>query len=129
MYIMADPEINSLNFRTIHFNAENGTHGGGNGMTGRNGKDVYIKVPLGTIIRRKINFEDCNQENYGNFGESEEDVGQSIDDLNTVFLVAEGGKPGVGNKIVATKSSSKTKSMVRRHFVRVKNWILILFSG
>jgi GTPase involved in cell partitioning and DNA repair len=120
VYIIADPEVNSLNFRTIHFNAENGAHGGGNGMTGRNGKDVYIKVPLGTIVRRKLDWANFSQEDYEKFGgELEEDQGQSIDDLNTVFLVAEGGKPGVGNKIVAAKTSSKTKSMVGCMFVFV----------
>lgn len=31
--------------------AENGEHGGGNHCTGRNGKDIIIEVPLGTIAK------------------------------------------------------------------------------
>ena len=33
----------------------------GAGLTGRNGRDVYVKVPVGTIVREKISedfFED-----------------------------------------------------------------------
>jgi len=34
-----------------HFKAEHGTHGGGGMKTGRQGKDTYIEVPIGTIAR------------------------------------------------------------------------------
>ncbi|MBN8832898.1 MAG: GTPase ObgE [Sphingobacteriales bacterium] len=34
--------------------AENGQHGAGNNCTGRNGKDIIIEVPLGTIARDEL---------------------------------------------------------------------------
>ena len=34
-----------------HFKAENGNDGGKNRLTGSNGKDIYIDVPLGTVVK------------------------------------------------------------------------------
>ena len=50
---VADKSIDSLvDFRfTKHFRAENGVNGGSSYMTGKNGKDLIIKVPCGTVIR------------------------------------------------------------------------------
>lgn len=36
---------------TKHIHAENGESGSGNRKTGRDGSDVYIEVPLGTVVR------------------------------------------------------------------------------
>jgi GTP-binding protein len=48
-------------FRTLyhlkfkrHFKAENGGDGGKNRITGSNGKDIYIDVPLGTVVKNSI---------------------------------------------------------------------------
>ena len=54
VYVVGSNQIETLHFPTYHFNAGDGKHGGSNGMTGRNGKDVYIHVPLGTIITENI---------------------------------------------------------------------------
>lgn len=53
IYFEADSSLNTLiDFKfSKHFRAENGQHGGNNNKTGRNGKDLVIKVPRGTIIR------------------------------------------------------------------------------
>lgn len=37
-----------------HFKAENGGDGGKNRTTGSNGKDIYIDVPLGTVVKNSI---------------------------------------------------------------------------
>ncbi|MFC1590215.1 GTPase ObgE [Candidatus Omnitrophota bacterium] len=34
-----------------HFRAQRGAHGGSNNKTGRNGEDLYVKIPPGTTIR------------------------------------------------------------------------------
>jgi len=64
-----------------HFKAENGYDGGKNRITGSNGKDVYIDVPLGTVVKdtndKKIIFEITNE------GEEK--------------IICEGGKGGRGN--------------------------------
>ena len=37
-----------------HFKAENGGDGGKNRITGSSGKDIYIDVPLGTVVKNSI---------------------------------------------------------------------------
>ena len=37
-----------------HFKADNGGDGGKNRITGSNGKDIYINVPLGTVVKNSI---------------------------------------------------------------------------
>jgi GTPase involved in cell partitioning and DNA repair len=50
VYLVADSSVNSLRFPTIHFNGQDGKNGSSKGATGRNGKDVFVKVPVGTIV-------------------------------------------------------------------------------
>ncbi|MBN2479810.1 MAG: GTPase ObgE [Parachlamydiales bacterium] len=59
--------------------AENAQPGGANNKTGRNGQDLIIKVPLGTIIKENGNilFEFTQKDQK--------------------FLLCKGGKPGKGN--------------------------------
>lgn len=51
--ILADPNMNTLvNFKTIkRIEAKNGTRGSGAKCSGRNGDDVIVHVPVGTMIR------------------------------------------------------------------------------
>ena len=42
-----------LKFRR-HFKADNGGDGGKNRITGSNGRDIYIDVPLGTVVKNSI---------------------------------------------------------------------------
>ena len=59
--------------------AENGVSGGRQNLYGRNGKDLLIKVPLGTTITEE------NGKTY------------EITDSNSSLLLAKGGKGGLGN--------------------------------
>ena len=70
-----------------------GGHGGGRKMTGANGQDVRIQVPLGTVVWR------LDEE-----GEREllVDVGTTGD-----VLVAKGGSGGLGNKRLATSTNQE----------------------
>ena len=69
--------------------AEDGQHGNKNNMTGRDGKDIIIEVPLGTIAK--------NEENDILDGEILED-GQE-------FIWVKGGRGGLGNKNFATPTN------------------------
>lgn len=82
IYFRADPQLNSLlDFRyQRHYKAERGADGAGKKMNGRKGEDLYIRVPLGTVLR--------------------DENGDVLADLTTAgeeFLVAKGGKGGRGN--------------------------------
>jgi len=50
----ASPRIRTLiHFRdTIHWRGQNGGHGGSNNKTGHVGKDLIIRVPVGTVVKR-----------------------------------------------------------------------------
>jgi GTP-binding protein len=64
-----------------HFKAEHGAAGGKNRSTGRDGEDVYIDVPLGTVVRD---------------GETQEQLLEITENGQEVIL-CEGGKGGRGN--------------------------------
>lgn len=64
-----------------HFKAENGGDGGKNRITGSNGKDIYIDVPLGTVVKNSIHDK--------LLFEITEDGEEKI--------ICEGGKGGRGN--------------------------------
>tara|TARA_B100000586_G_scaffold52893_1_gene35536 strand:- start:227 stop:1210 length:984 start_codon:yes stop_codon:yes gene_type:complete len=87
---VANENLNTLiDFRyQQHFKAERGQNGKGKRKTGKNGKDLILKVPIGTQI-------------------FEEDNNTLVDDLTISeqkLIIANGGKGGLGN--VRFKSST-----------------------
>src|SRR5574344_802692 len=88
VYFIADEGLSTLmdfKFRSI-FKATNGENGFKKNMHGSDGKDLYIKVPLGTIVK------DCKNDKI-------------IADMITAgekVLIAKGGKGGRGNSHFAT---------------------------
>tara|TARA_Y100000590_G_scaffold99921_1_gene113587 strand:- start:23139 stop:24125 length:987 start_codon:yes stop_codon:yes gene_type:complete len=87
---VAEENLNTLiDFRfQQHFKAERGQNGMGKKRTGKNGKDLILKVPVGTQI-----FEEDNN----TLIEDLKKIGQKI-------TVAKGGRKGLGN--VRFKSST-----------------------
>ncbi len=64
-----------------HFKAERGVHGKGKDMHGRKGKDCYMTVPIGSIIKDR-------------------ETGEVLADLRSEgdrYVAARGGKGGLGN--------------------------------
>ena len=85
VYLRANKGLNTLVAFTKrrHFSAEDGEPGQGKGMQGRNGEDVYIEVPLGTVVR-----DQASQEVLGD-----------LTIHGQVLLVARGGRGGRGNQV------------------------------
>ena len=83
IYLKGTKNLNTLaDFRTKKkFDAQNGENGMGKNKTGKNGEDLDILVPLGTIV--------CNAESGLKISELIED--------DQRLLVAKGGKHGFGN--------------------------------
>ena len=86
----AEENLNTLiDFRyTQHFKAENGANGSGRNKTGHKGKDILIKVPVGTTImdsEKKFIYKDLVKK-------------------NEKFVILKGGVGGAGN--VRFKSST-----------------------
>ncbi len=83
VYIQADAQLISLEwYRLKHeFSAENGRQGGSNDQHGRNGKDLTLKVPCGTLIKDR-------------------DTGEILCDLTVdkqKWQACKGGRGGRGN--------------------------------
>jgi GTP-binding protein len=83
VYLRAAPGINTLaDFRVERtFKAKSGTAGSGNDRTGPGGDDLYVPVPIGTIV-------------------TDSETGEQLGDLvveGDTLLVARGGKGGWGN--------------------------------
>jgi len=81
--LVANSGLNTLaDFRfTTTFRAPHGGRGAGRLCTGRSGEDMFVQVPLGTVVR-------------------DADTGELIGDLTRngdKLLVAHGGKGGLGN--------------------------------
>ena len=90
IFLVANKNLNTLiDFRyQQHFKAEKGQNGSGKKKTGKKGKDLFLKVPIGTQI-------------------FEEDNNTLIEDLtksDQIVTIANGGKGGLGN--VRFKSST-----------------------
>lgn len=88
IYLKVDPNTSTLlDFKyRKEFRAEDGKNGDGARKTGKSGEDLYISVPIGTIVRdidKGIVIADMSKE-------------------DDVFLVAKGGKGGKGNMNFAT---------------------------
>ncbi|MBD3413255.1 MAG: GTPase ObgE [Candidatus Aminicenantes bacterium] len=81
IYFVSDERVRSLSYFRSHsvIKAERGRHGQGSNCNGKKGEDLFLKIPVGTIIRNK---------------------GQMLFDFvkpGQKFLVAKGGKGGRGN--------------------------------
>jgi GTPase len=84
VWLRAQEGINTLVDYRIQrtFRAKNGQPGGGQDCTGRGGEDLFVPMPVGTVV-------------------IDDDTGETLGDLSTAgqtLLVAKGGKGGWGNQ-------------------------------
>jgi GTP-binding protein len=96
VYLRAVAGINTLSdFRVLRtYKAKSGEAGSGNECTGRGGEDLYIPIPIGTVV-------------------SDAETGEQLGDLlreGETLLVARGGKGGWGN----TRFKSSTNRAPRQ---------------
>src|SRR5262245_30849275 len=86
--IVASPHTNTLIDFRFHpeFSAERGVHGQGSNRTGRNGADLELAVPIGTLVYEKT----------GEPGEPLRLLADLAEEGQRV-LVARGGRGGMGN--------------------------------
>ncbi len=90
IYLISDENLNSLAYFRFHpiNRAERGAHGEGSNRQGKKGKDLYVRIPVGTVVRRAekaevlFDFISSGQE----------------------FLIVKGGRGGRGNASFATST-------------------------
>ena len=80
-----------------HFKAERGKDGKGKKKTGKNGSDLILKVPIGTQI-----FEEDNNTLIFDFNKT-----------NQTFIVAKGGKGGLGNVRFKTSTNRAPRKITK----------------
>jgi GTPase len=93
VYLAASPHLNTLVKYRFHpeHQAEHGVHGQGARRTGRNGRDLDLAVPIGTVIHEQT------AEGPVPLGDLSEEGGR--------LLVAKGGLGGWGNARFATSTN------------------------
>lgn len=95
VYLEVDKGMNNLSdYRHVRkYHAEDGENGGKRNCKGKNGQDLILKMPEGTVVK-------------------EANTGQVITDLsgdNNRFLLIEGGRGGNGNQHYATSTMQAPK--------------------
>jgi GTP-binding protein len=91
VYFVADDNLHTLLDFRYHrkYKAGNGEKGGTSLKDGKSGKDVFIKVPVGTVIRDR----------------NTEEILADLDKAGKKYLAAEGGRGGKGNANFATATN------------------------
>lgn len=79
--ISVDPNLNSLHSFSFNkvYKADNGQNGGKENRTGKNGQDVIIKVPAGTLVYK------------------DQHLIADLTNQNPIYVIDRGGKGGLGN--------------------------------
>jgi GTP-binding protein len=92
----ADNSLHTLidfRYRKI-YKAENGRHGMGGDKTGKNGKDIVVRVPCGSIIKDS---------------ETDEIIADLVQN-DQMYMAAKGGKGGRGNSHFATSTNQTPRN-------------------
>ncbi len=91
IYLKATGRLNTLQeFRhRRHFKSGSGQHGKGSNQTGRSAEDLWIEIPLGTVIKDADTDE----------------VLADLDQEGATILIARGGRGGRGNSRFVTSSA------------------------
>ena len=99
VFLVGDENINTLaDFRfTRKFNAQSGQQGSGRNCTGKSGEDLYIKVPLGTVV---------------NEADTEEVIGEVLEHQQ-VLRVAQGGRHGAGNAVFKSSTNRAPRQFTK----------------
>src|SRR5438552_2544878 len=91
IYLLGDPQENTLlKFRFNHtFRAGRGRHGQGSNKRGKNGDDLEVRIPLGTVV----------------YNDPTGDILHDFTEANERVLIAAGGRGGHGNAHFASSTN------------------------
>ncbi len=84
VFVVADPQLTTLlDYRyKSHYKAERGHNGTGRQRTGKKGKDITLRLPVGTVIKDN----------------ETEQIIVDLDEAGKEFMIAKGGRGGHGNE-------------------------------
>jgi GTPase len=93
--LVADDSVRILRFAKYHFTAGNGSNGGSRLKAGKNGQDIELAVPVGTVVNLVV----------GRDPETHQRILEPMHDLDThgkQVVIARGGSGGLGNRSYRT---------------------------
>ena len=110
--VVADRQLSTLHSlsRSRYWKADKGGNGAGKKMQGKNGKDLVIKVPPGTLIFKKTDGEKAQIADLLEEGQ--------------VKLVVRGGQGGFGNAHFAT-ATSQAPRIAQKGEVSEEAWLIL----
>ena len=117
--IRTDSGLRSLNISSHHYRAKDGGNGSSSNCTGKNGKNVYIDVPLGTLVKEIHRSYD----EYGDITE-EQTVSIDMDQPGIEHIGAYGGKGGRGNQHLVFSESAGRKYFKQKKIQEEKQKLL-----
>lgn len=99
VYLCAKEGLNTLaDFRFVrHYQAKGGQTGGGKLKTGQGGADLYIDVPMGTII----------------YDAQTEELIADMTEVGEVVMVAQGGDGGFGNTTFKSSTNQAPRKITK----------------
>ncbi len=112
IYLISDENLHTLAFFRFHpiNKARKGAHGEGGNRQGKRGEDLFLRVPVGTIIREK----------------DKEEVLFDFVSPDKKFLVVKGGRGGRGNASFASPTHQSPREWGEGQFGEEKEFILEL---
>ena len=112
--VKADAQLSSLiDYRfKHHFRAERGTHGQGSRKDGKNGSDLILKVPMGTVVR------EIDERDHG----APPMRSPSLTHDGESVVVAPGGTGGRGNPHFVT-STRRAPAFAEKGEPALEHWI------
>jgi len=112
VFVFASPHTNTLINYRFHpeFSAERGEHGQGSNRTGRNGENLELAVPVGTLVYEKTGDLEHPLRLLADLAEE----GQRV-------LVAKGGRGGLGNAHFATSTNRAPRKVQPGEEGEIKN--------
>ncbi len=112
IYLISDENLHTLAFFRFHpiNKARKGAHGEGGNRQGKRGEDLFLRVPVGTIIREK----------------DKEEVLFDFISPDKKFLVVKGGRGGRGNASFASPTHQSPREWGEGQLGEEKEFILEL---
>lgn len=108
VYLRCDKNLNTLRPSKVHFKAKKGTNGQGSNCHGIQGEDVYIDVPIGTVVTVE---DDATL------------VGELLKEGDTL-RVARGGRGGHGNAFFKT-DQNHTPRLSEKGDLGAERWLVL----
>lgn len=111
VYLKAVSDLGALNKYRFekNFKAENGQMGGKNKKNGRGAEDLYLPVPVGTVVKEVQSSKLKVQNQDERIPDKEAEIIGELSEIGQALLIAKGGKGGKGNWVLRSPTNTTPK--------------------